>query len=330
MKYARGDKVAIKGKQKEGRVVRYLQGDTVEVALEDNTIIEISESELEFPYLNWFRKESQKKTKDSIKKYKQREADFAQERTPNGILLGFYPEYFSDEFDDLIENVKIYFYNDSPDEIDFLYSYTDKDTELIEVKKKVAAYENFYLHGIALSQLSEHPKFKLKLSPTGEPLTDIALKINPNKLYKNLIELNQESLPAYFIKLGDSIYSIYVPQTIDLRKLDQIKVKKTISEAPISTPDSTVLDLHLDALYPEDHTSIAKPEALGHQIQAFRDFMSRSIKEKQSKITVIHGIGKGKLREQIHALLESNPFVKKYQNELHPSYGYGATEIWLK
>ncbi len=330
MKYSRGDKVAIKGKQKEGRIVRYLSDDRVEVALDDNTLIEISEEELEFPYLNWFRKESQKKTKDSIKKYKHREADFSQERTPNGILLGFYPEYFSDEFDDLIEHIKVYFYNDSSDEIDFLYGYADDSTELIEVKKKVAAYENFYLHTLAQSQLSEHPKFTLKLSPAGEPLADIALKINPNKLYKNLIALNQQSLPAYFIKIGESIYSIYVPETIDLSKLEQIKVNKIVSDTPTTKPDKTVIDLHLEALYPDDYTSIAKPEALGHQMQAFRDFLNKSIKEKQPKITVIHGIGKGKLREQIHAVIESNTFVKKYQNELHPSYGYGATEIWLK
>ncbi len=330
MKFSKGDKVALKGKEKEGRIVRYIGPNRVELALEDNTLIEAEEDNLEYPYLNWFRKESRKKSKDKIRKYTQQEPDFDQERKPNGILLGFWPEYFSSDFDDLIENIRVYFYNDSPDEIEFFYSYTDDVTELLEVKKRIAPFENFFLHSIPFSNLNDKPKISLKLSPKDEPLAEVPVHLKPKKLYEELNQLREHDLPAYYMELGQDIFSIYIPDIIDVSMLrpSTDKVAKPLVEQSRDT--NQVIDLHLESLFPDDYTSVPKEEALGHQMTAFRDFLADAIKEKQTKITVVHGIGKGRLKEEIHKILDSHTFVKKYQNELHPLYGYGSTEIWLK
>jgi dsDNA-specific endonuclease/ATPase MutS2 len=45
---------------------------------------------------------------------------------------------------------------------------------------------------------------------------------------------------------------------------------------------------------------------------------------------VIHGVGSGRLRDEIHDLLRLKREVKSFVNQYHPSYGYGATEIYLQ
>jgi dsDNA-specific endonuclease/ATPase MutS2 len=42
---------------------------------------------------------------------------------------------------------------------------------------------------------------------------------------------------------------------------------------------------------------------------------------------VIHGLGKGKLKNEIATRLINHPEVKTFKNEYHPKYGFGATEI---
>jgi dsDNA-specific endonuclease/ATPase MutS2 len=50
----------------------------------------------------------------------------------------------------------------------------------------------------------------------------------------------------------------------------------------------------------------------------------------QSQLIVIHGVGSGRLRDEIHDLLRLKKEVKSFVNQYHPSFGYGATEIYFQ
>ena len=45
---------------------------------------------------------------------------------------------------------------------------------------------------------------------------------------------------------------------------------------------------------------------------------------------VIHGVGSGKLRDEIHEILRAKRKVKSFVNRYDPRYGYGATEIFFQ
>jgi dsDNA-specific endonuclease/ATPase MutS2 len=45
---------------------------------------------------------------------------------------------------------------------------------------------------------------------------------------------------------------------------------------------------------------------------------------------VIHGIGEGKLRDEIHDILRLKKEVKSFVNQYDPRFGYGATEIFFQ
>lgn len=50
----------------------------------------------------------------------------------------------------------------------------------------------------------------------------------------------------------------------------------------------------------------------------------------QASLIIIHGIGEGTLRNEIHDRLKLKKEVKSFVNQFHPLYGYGATEIYFK
>jgi dsDNA-specific endonuclease/ATPase MutS2 len=45
---------------------------------------------------------------------------------------------------------------------------------------------------------------------------------------------------------------------------------------------------------------------------------------------VIHGVGEGVLRDEIHSILKTKREVKHFINQYDARFGYGATEIFFK
>jgi dsDNA-specific endonuclease/ATPase MutS2 len=45
---------------------------------------------------------------------------------------------------------------------------------------------------------------------------------------------------------------------------------------------------------------------------------------------VVHGVGTGRLRDEIHDILRLKKEVKSFVNRYDPRFGYGATEIFFQ
>ena len=89
-----------------------------------------------------------------------------------------------------------------------------------------------------------------------------------------------------------------------------------------------IIDLHLN----QNHVGKGKvsPEnALFYQLDEFEKAMDKAIAAGKLEFRVVHGLGKGKLKEEIYKLLEKHPEVKSYKNEYHSRYGYGSTIIYF-
>lgn len=86
------------------------------------------------------------------------------------------------------------------------------------------------------------------------------------------------------------------------------------------------IDLHLPALV-EDPESVPRHEVLRLQLKAFDDYIDKALKLGVDSVFIIHGVGSGALKRAIHSRLHRTPFVRKFTNEYHPKYGYGATEV---
>jgi hypothetical protein len=89
------------------------------------------------------------------------------------------------------------------------------------------------------------------------------------------------------------------------------------------------IDLHVDST---KFTGGKKDEkyAIEYQLEALETALDNAVVKGKVEIRVIHGIGKGKLKEEIHKILARHSQVKSYENSYHPRYGWGSTIVHLK
>ena len=66
------------------------------------------------------------------------------------------------------------------------------------------------------------------------------------------------------------------------------------------------------------------------QLQTLEKYLDLAVAHHQPSMIVIHGVGTGKLRDEIHEILRTRRDVKSFINRFHPAYGYGATEIFFQ
>jgi dsDNA-specific endonuclease/ATPase MutS2 len=86
------------------------------------------------------------------------------------------------------------------------------------------------------------------------------------------------------------------------------------------------VDLHIEKLHPDSDT-MNNFEMLTLQLSHFEKYLDLAIMHHQREMIAIHGVGSGKLRDEIHEILRLKKEVKFFTNRYHPKYGYGATEI---
>ncbi|MCW5908570.1 MAG: Smr/MutS family protein [Chitinophagales bacterium] len=89
-----------------------------------------------------------------------------------------------------------------------------------------------------------------------------------------------------------------------------------------------VVDLHLDQQQ-VGKNKIPPQDALFHQLDEFEKAMDKAIASGKLEFRVVHGLGKGKLKEAIHKLLDKHPQVKSYENSYHSKYGFGSTVVYF-
>jgi dsDNA-specific endonuclease/ATPase MutS2 len=82
-----------------------------------------------------------------------------------------------------------------------------------------------------------------------------------------------------------------------------------------------VIDLHLT-------TQVEFP--LQTQLDTFERELDKALVRGLNQLYVIHGIGEGILKNEIHQILKAHPHVLEYKNEYHPLYGMGSTKIVFK
>lgn len=122
---------------------------------------------------------------------------------------------------------------------------------------------------------------------------------------------------------------------LDLEKLKESMFQKEPGE-PTQEKVKTALkapklevDLHIEALR-QDFDKLNSSEILEIQITAFESNLESAIAIGMFEITFIHGVGSGKLRQEVHRRLSQNPDVKFYQDARKEKFGFGATLVRLK
>ncbi len=90
----------------------------------------------------------------------------------------------------------------------------------------------------------------------------------------------------------------------------------------------TEFDLHILELAPDVNFK-TKHDALVYQLDYVRAIIAKAVVLKIRNFVLIHGVGKGRLREELRRMLEeSYPNIEYFDGD-YRKYGYGATELIL-
>jgi dsDNA-specific endonuclease/ATPase MutS2 len=87
------------------------------------------------------------------------------------------------------------------------------------------------------------------------------------------------------------------------------------------------LDLHIHELI-ETERGLSNADMLRHQMQVFKNFFRKAKDERVRKLVVIHGVGKGVLKEEVRSFLSTQDGVEYFDADFR-EYGKGATEVQL-
>lgn len=339
MKFQIGDKVLILHSNEEGEVVDIINNKMVMVDVRGVKFPAYID-QLDFPYFKrftekkLFQEKTPKKFIDEVPREKKKIAD----RVIDGIWLTFVPVMDSDEFgDEIVEELKIHLVNKTEVAYKFTYSLTYSGQQSgFELTNQVHPFEDFYIHDIPFENFNDGPLFSVEFSlvtPDKKKADyfETSLKVKPKQVFSRIEELKKKGEATFSYKILDVYPDKAEEQPMDIPSLSGagFRIYEASQARQHLEPAKHELDLHIEKLT-DDWKSLDNFEKLTLQIKTFEKYLDLAIAHHQSSMIAIHGVGSGKLRDEIHEILRLRREVKSFINKYHPAYGYGATEIYFQ
>ncbi len=121
------------------------------------------------------------------------------------------------------------------------------------------------------------------------------------------------------------------PEVIDVNSLRERIIENSSKVSPYKTeaPPSEI-DLHIEELSPDHYDVMTNEAIITMQLNHFEIYLDKALAANMESIIFIHGIGVGKLRQEIHKRLSGHSHVKYYQDAYKDKFGYGATKVVFK
>lgn len=260
---------------------------------------------------------------------------------PQGIQLAFEP---MPGRDGTVTRYKAWLINDTNYEFILEFDLTTAKREVALLDDKLPAATALELGDLLSDDLNEQPEVWISLqrittAGPDAPLEKL-LKIKAKQFFQHFKTAPILGVPAYHFLLFDQFDPAAYQKnaSVDLRDytkqaLGNRRPRRESSSKPFRANDVEAfaqfvpeIDLHTETLLP-GHRGIDKGEILRLQMQHFQRFMEKAVLLGVPNVFIIHGVGEGKLRESIAEALRRHPHVRKFKNEYHHKYGYGATEV---
>jgi hypothetical protein len=343
MKFQQGDKVILVHSGEEGVVVDFLNK---EMALVDVNGVRfpVYMDQMDFPYFKQFTEKKPasvqvKKTYvDQLKPEKKQAQQTSAFRLQPGVWLSFLPVYDKDVFDDdIVEYFRLYLVNQLPTTYSFTYLLKLAGNVDFELKNEIGPAADLYLHDLDFEKLNDAPRFDFEFSlkvpdKKKAPYLEAGLKLRAKQVFQRLeeIRLNQEA--HFSFQLFETYPDKLEEESMDLSGLAQagyrIYGEGKIHRQNLSHARS-VVDLHIEKIT-DSWSHLSNKQILDLQLKEFEKFYELALLHHLDRMIVVHGIGKGRLREDLHDILRLKKEVKSFVNQYHGQFGFGATEIWFK
>lgn len=342
MKYQVGDDIIVLHSNEEGKVVEIMNDKMVMIEVRGVKFPAYMD-QIDFPYFYRFTKKKetpQQKTPpqkiyvDNLPKEKPRPNTIA---VADGVWLSFVPKFALDDFnDEVVELLKIHLVNKTSLAYRFTYRQQLMGRDHFTLENEIAASHDFYLHDIPFESVNDSLSFSVDFSLPNEDKKkashfEAILKLKPKQVFRKIEEMKEKNEPTISYQLFKTYPEREMDNRIELGPLAArgFKIYDAGNIRQHLPPARSVVDLHIEKLT-DHYGQLSNIEILGIQLSEFEKWFDLAIAHKQPSLIVIHGVGEGVLREEIHSLLKTRREVKNFINQYDPRFGYGATEVFFK
>ncbi len=340
MKYQPGDDIIILHTNEEGKVAEIINDKMLLVEVR-GVRFPVYTDQVDFPYFKRFTNKKNVPVKkpaktyiDDIPKEKKKAQQTIREE---GVWLSFIPKFTIDEFgDEVVELFKLYLVNKNTIGYKFQYVQGFFGNEEFELKGDILMRNDFYLHDIPFSDFNDNPFFNFEFSlitpeKNKAEYYETSIKLKPKQLFQRIEEMKEKNEPSINFTLFDTYPEKAIEEKVELTPniLRKNKVYQADRIREHLEPARSVVDLHMEKLT-DEWQRLSNFEILTIQLREFEKWYELALAHHLPSFTVIHGVGSGKLRDEIHDILKTKREVKTFINQYHPRYGYGATEIYFQ
>lgn len=337
MKYQTGDTVLILHSGEEGIIVDIINDKMLSIDVK-GVVFPVYMDQVDFPYFKRFSEKrivplkKEKKYVDDIRK----EKPDALKRISDGVWLTFLPVMDTDEFgDEVVEELKLHLVNRTETTYHFNYNLHFFGKPDFALKNTVHPFEDFYLHDIDFADLNDSPSFEFEFTlekPDRNKADhmEALVKLKPKQIFSRIEELRKKN-EATFSQLLFENYPIKAEDPpVELGRLAAkgYKIYDAAKARQHLEPARSVVDLHIEKIT-DSWNHLSNFEILTLQLKTFEKYYNLAVAHRQPSLIVIHGVGEGVLRNEVHDILRLKKEVKSFVNQYHPKFGYGATEIFL-
>lgn len=327
MKLRIGDKVRPLNEKGEGIVSRIKDKTTVFVEMQDGFEIPYPISELVPIH-----------TELIIDKNAENIEMDPEAQVNDAIYLVIEPDH---DFAPLVSDYKIYLFNASSFHV--MYAYSIKDDEYFQTLKhgEVGPYQKVLLRQVKMQFFKDYVYHKMEclffkntFFKSQAPVAEV-IRISPEILKDAKAIIHDEFKHAvYAFLLRDEFItqqkveaSLNENDIVRLKSIKEFKGSNKVSKSNKEYLKSLEkeIDLHIEELI-DDTNGMSNFEKLSIQLERFEKELDAALQGNIKKLTVIHGVGNGRLKQEIVAILKATRGVT-FQDASFKEYGYGATQV---
>lgn len=222
-----------------------------------------------------------------------------------------------------------------------VFNYFDVDASMVCYQKKEQGWEfkshavlkpatGILIDNVDFTETNQWPEIFISVSLHRDMQADVPEPFLYMFKYRakdyTHVEKNAEGKMIYSVK--QEAYRAKV--NIDVERNIVPIIQPTIKPEYIEMErPSSIVDLHIERLH-SNPTNISAEEALQLQLNTFENNYEKALSLNYGKITFIHGIGNGSLKNHIWGVLSKSKDIRNYKEAMKEKFGYGATEVVFK
>ncbi len=340
MNFKIGDKVRFLNEIGEGVVSKIINKTTLGITIEEGFEIPFLVSDLVLIHDETKPPLKEKSISLPVTIFSETKITQICKQEEEGIYIAFSPEKFNDIAH---SDFNVWLINHTTYKILFSYSILQNGNYITIESGELAPFGSMLIETIDRKVLDEYSIFKIDALFFNEeehdyqlPVSEV-IKLKPIKLYKDNAFvstdfISDKALVINVSRLNDYEEEEYEPAPkVDLSKI--LFQKQTHSDAPKkSKPHSNnnpaneiEIDLHIEELM-DNYSGMSNAEIIQIQIKHFQKTLDKAINGHYRKLVVIHGVGNGRLKQEVRNILSSYNNLRVYDGS-YSKYGFGATEI---